>query len=244
MVVQVERTCPTSVTTKSGTFTFFPQYVPRCKAEQFCHKLGQILAPVTNIEDRWALQEIADQKCGIFVTPTDIPSYHIGLNNHVCGGEVTRVFTNGVAWNEKVHSKLYYITKAKSNCYATLWTPFNGFNNRIGVYTRPENCSDFSFRFICLAPAKNENSVEVTEVDSSVNNSVNSEALIFDGENVNQLTVWWQLAGFCVLASVCFLLNVNRLLNKKNKNLSLDNDSLKGKIEFLEKFCTAENLVE
>ena len=211
---------------------------------QICHDFGQILAPVTNIENRWALQEIADQECGMFVTPTDIPSYHIGLNNHVFGGKVSRVFTNGVAWDEKVHPKLYYITKLKSNCYATLWTPFNGFNNRTGVYTRPANCSDFSFRFICLDPAKNEKSVTVTEVNLGVNKSVNSEALFVDGGNSNQLTVWWQLTGFCVLAAVCFLLVVIRLLNKKNSYLKLDNDSLKGKIELLEKCRTTENLVK
>jgi len=243
MVVQVEKTvenaCPTSVTTKSGTFTFYTQKVQRCKAENFCRSLGHILAPITNMEDRKALQDTANQRCGIF--DPRIHTYHIGLDNNVCDGKFHRVFPNGVAWNETLHSKMYYTSKMKSNCYGTAWSPQNGIKSPLIILAKRADCSDWEFRFICLDPAKKENNCLVNEVDSNVSQAKKDEAVFMESGDLNQQTGMWQLVGFCVLALICFLLVIIRTLKRKNSSLKVHVDSLRSENKVLKKHLITEN---
>ena len=241
MALQVDKTCPTSVTTKTGTFTFHAQKVTSCQAEKFCRGLGQILAPITNVEDHEALQKVADQRCGIFEKPNDqITSYHVGLNNVFCGNEVYRVFPNGVAWNETLHGKMYWITKDKGTCFSTLYTPLGGIEGSISVLARRKDCSDWKFRFICLHPASKECNCAVNNVDSGANEHVKSEAVFAVNRNVNIL---WQVVGFCVLALICFLLFVIRTLKNKCKFLKKNFYCLKTKNEILERKLIKEKRI-
>ena len=228
MVVQVDKKCANSVTTKTGTFTFYTQKVTSCQAEKFCRGLGHILAPITNMEDKRALHKVADQRCGIFSTPDDwSESYHVGLSNKFCGNEVYRVFSNGAAWNETLHRKMYWITGMKNSCYSTLWTPVNGITSRMSVLARRKDCSDWNLRFVCLDPAEKKSDCAANKVGA--NESVKSEAVV--SGNVN--SILWQLVGFCVLASICLLLFVIRMLRSQNKCLKINVDVLKEEIKVL-----------
>ena len=58
--------CKTEVTTNSGTFTFYSESVPRCRAEILCAEKGAILAPLTNQEDIDAVRGILDWNCDFY----------------------------------------------------------------------------------------------------------------------------------------------------------------------------------
>ena len=104
-------------------------------------------------------------------------------------------------------------------------------------------CIDWDFRFICLDPAKKESDCAVNKVDSSANEYVKSEAVFAVSENVNKSIILWQIVGFCVLASVCFLLFVIRTLKSKCKSLKINVGSLKSRVEFLERKFVKERQV-
>ena len=55
--------CSNKVTTKTGTFTFHTESVPRSKAELLCAEKGEILAPFTNKEDIDAVTGIMNWNC-------------------------------------------------------------------------------------------------------------------------------------------------------------------------------------
>ena len=83
----------------------------------------------------------------------------------------------------------------------------------------------------------------MNKVDSSANEYVKSEAVFAVSENVNKSIILWQIVGFCVLASVCFLLFVIRTLKSKCKSLKINVGSLKSRVEFLERKFVKERQV-
>ena len=58
--------CKAAVTTKSGTFTYYTEAVPRCKARLNCADRGEILAPFTNQEDIDAVYGIMNLDCDFY----------------------------------------------------------------------------------------------------------------------------------------------------------------------------------
>ena len=58
--------CKTTVTTKTGTFTFHNVKVPKCKAEYLCAQSGEILAPFTNQEDIDAVTGLVNLNCDFY----------------------------------------------------------------------------------------------------------------------------------------------------------------------------------
>ena len=234
MTLQLEKNCPTSVTTKSGTFSFHTEEVPSCKAKKICASLGRILAPITNIEDRNAIHSITDQKCGIF-KGRRFDTYHVGLDNIVCDNEIHRVFTNGVEYNDTLHGELYHIFPRKSNCLASLYSTGDPVDeSKVFVIRMPDVCEDYRRRFICLDQAKDDDS---TEVPHELKRSKRSEITASGVGLKNQQNLFFLSGSFfvCLLAmGCCFLmvavgklLNKIKNLNEKNLILSTENKSLK-----------------
>ena len=101
-------TCGTSVTTPTGTFTYFKTPVTACQAKIECAKRGQILAPITNSKDLEALRSIAkleDPSCKFHYG--GLYHYHIGLEVTRCRNRLHRLFSNNQVWNKTLHKDLY-----------------------------------------------------------------------------------------------------------------------------------------
>ena len=237
MTVQLEKSCPTSITTKSGTFSFHTEEVPSCKAKKICASLGRILAPITNAEDRNAIHGITSQKCGIFKGRL-FDTYHVGLDNIVCDNETHRVFTNGVEYNETLHGEFYYIyprNKKKSNCLASLYaTGDPADKSKVFVISMPDTCEDYRKRFICLEQAKYNDS---NLVPHELKKSKRSELTASGAGLKNQQNLFFLSGLFfvCLLAIGCCVLMVavsklkvkNKSLNERNLILETENKSLK-----------------
>ena len=227
--------CPTSVTTKSGTFTFHDQKVPRCEAEKICRSLGQVLAPITNWEDKKALQKIADQKCGMFKQRGHL--YHLGINYDKCGDSEAHIsFTNGVQWNQTLHESLYRFSKESiSNCMTTFWMPVLSMDTKFVVYGRqgldPSGCQEYPHKFICLQPAQVAEKKSSSESVAKLRRAERSLAGISGSEEMSAASPL-QMAAFCVLALFCcFLFVVIKSLKRENHLLKKNNDSLSSEIE-------------
>ena len=225
MKLQMEKNCPTSITTNSGTYTFYDQRVEKCEAEEICQSKGQILAPITNMEDRKAIEKLGSQRCGIFLDHY-ASSYHIGLEIKKCGNKVTKVFSNGVAYNKTLHDSFYHFYPAKGyeHCLTALWMPYQGVEAPIYVIGKFNKCKDYHERFICLDPAKPDNISTVTEEARHQRRSKRSVMFSRENELLGQQNFYFmsQIFGVCLLATVCCsLLVANRKLKKRNNFLEM-----------------------
>ena len=53
-------------------------------------------------------------------------SYHTGLDVDMCDGEITRLFTNNVVWNDTEHGKLYkWVGSKKKDVNMAMFAPFS-----------------------------------------------------------------------------------------------------------------------
>jgi len=227
MVLKIEKNCPTAITTKSGTFTFYEQNLLSCQAEQFCQNKGHILAPITNREDRRAIEKIGGQNCGIF--RESVQGYHVGLEIKACGNKLTKVFSNGVKYDETLHDKLYdfYPTK-EFDCFTALYPPGFGADEKIVIVAKYNNCKGVARRFICLDPAKPDNNSTVTEEAHHLKRSKRSENFIEDGILSGRQSAYFmsEVFAFCFLVTACcFLFVANRKLKKRVNLLEIKNKS-------------------
>ena len=165
--------CSYSFTTPTGTFTIYNENLSKCQAEQKCKKMGQILAPITNKRDAKRLRRHFDKnheagpECPISSGYPD--EYHIGL-------EITdtdqKVFSNGVKWNDKKHSKLYddlrkddYL-EVNENCTIALYFPF--FEDKPLLYRHEsKDCDPMRAKYICLKPADKASAKSLVHEDNS-----------------------------------------------------------------------------
>ena len=147
--------CATEVTTPTGKFTFYGEDVSVCEAKKVCAAKGEILAPITNMDDQKALYRVTQEgnhpECPFHYGHFKL--YSIGLDVTPCGkGRQDRVFTNGVVWNDTVHGKLYtdYMDSRESPCVmAQLVT----ISPKPAVVTFGKLCRPTNQRFICLKAA-------------------------------------------------------------------------------------------
>ena len=206
-------TCETSVTTPTGTFTYFSKEVSPCQAKLECLKRGQILAPITNARDRDALRSIAkleDRSCKFH---WGYRKYHIGLDVKKCGNRIYRIFTNNVVYNKTLHGDLYKWRGNKSeDTNRATYTPYY---EKLFVVT-DYGMSD-KLRFICLKPSANSSTAEPMIEREVVYNS--SSNMMF-------------VLGAFVVAFVGFMLmlsskNKNKVENKEMMKLKNEIDSLK-----------------
>ena len=220
MGLEMEKNCPTSITTRSGTFNFYEEKAEKCEAEQICQSKGQILAPITNMEDRKAIEKIGGQECGIF--RMFLWTYHIGLEIKKCGNKVTKVFSNGVAYNKTLHDRFYHFYPAKGydHCLTALWSPKHGPDAHIAVVGKFKKCKDYVRRFICLDPANSTVNEDTLHLKRSKRSERLSTDIVSSGqENFYSVS---QTLGFCFFACLCcFLVVVNKKQKERIKFLEI-----------------------
>ena len=148
-------TCERSVTTKTGTFTAYPEQVSHCEAAKLCRSRGEILAPFYKAEDMKAVQDMFvrnmnDDDCDY--AKYSFYSFHIGLDVEVnADGSYTKTFSNGLKWNNAEHGNLYE-RDVKTNCPIATYRPH--FDQPFGVGKQSFSCrTQQNYKYICLKPA-------------------------------------------------------------------------------------------
>ena len=147
--------CTNTVKTKSGTFTFYDEFVPLCEAKLKCLSMGQILAPVTSQRDAKRLMKFLKSNYGKENCPfaNNVGgSYWIGLDITFEGNNQT----NGKAWKEEVHGKIYkdHNKDLPTDCPIALFQP--GYPpDRFFLTDENEGCTIKTInKYICLKPKK------------------------------------------------------------------------------------------
>ena len=215
--------CSYSFTTPTGTFNIYNEKLSKCQAEQKCKKMGQILAPITNKRDARRLKKHfyknyeVGPECPI--SSEHIDEYHIGLElTDTDEGGLEKVFSNGVKWNDKKHSKLYddnrkkghLLSEVKENCTIALYCPF--FEDKQLLFRHmSKDCNPMRAKYICLKPA----------------DKASAKSLVQENENqrygnaaVSNVTLF---AVFMALCCAFFAVGYKR----QNKKLKKENGGLK-----------------
>ena len=158
--------CSHSLTTKTGTFTFYDERLTKCEAELKCMKMGQILAPVSNRRDAKKIVKMFeknDYEC-VF-TKMDAKAYWIGLDSKLVEDKQEIVFSDGVKWNEKYHKKIYnkVMQLEYENCPAALFTPTID-EDPFHITNESSGCNgNRKARYFCLKPAGNSSAESVVQ---------------------------------------------------------------------------------
>ena len=231
-------TCGTSITTPTGTFTYYKKEVLACEAKVECAKRGQILAPITNAYDRDALRSIAklqDRSCKFHL---GFRQYHIGLDIKKCGDKIIRLFTNNVVYNKTLHGDLYrWLGNKSEDVNIATYTPY--YEKLFVIEDR-----GFKERFICLKPNTTNISTETfVENNRSINSSsylINSTAEPIFGRDFgynlrsNVLFVCFAVAfgGVMLIVSSKMKSNNKEMMKLKNENDSLKNEKSYYKEEY------------
>ena len=141
-------TCGTSVTTPTGTFTYFKKEVTVCQAKIECSKRGQILAPLTNWGDLDALRSIASTSEPSCKFHYGFRKYHVGLDVSKCDNRIHRLFSNNVLYNKTLHGDLYRWHGNKSR--DTNSASFSPSFRKVFIIDHIDKHD--TQRFICLKP--------------------------------------------------------------------------------------------
>ena len=181
--------CATEVNTPSGRFTFHKDRMSVCEAKKFCAQRGEILAPITNQADFDALHKAVvegnNPSCPFHYM--DIMLYSIGLDITPCGkGKQDRIFTNGVAWDNDVHGKLYYDYGGNKNCLFAVMD--NQYISKPAIYSYGSECYQTTQRVICLKEAVPSNYSSTGCSGSSVSQAITSQ-VSYKGNFVGGLLV-------------------------------------------------------
>jgi len=138
------RPCKKSVTTSTGKFTFFDDYVTYCEAERRCKKRGEVLAPYTNKKDvRKVMKFLRSQNDieGCLVCTYNPAKYWVGLDVSYTERDQSKVFSNGVQWNGKKHGKIYKDFNTEyTDCAVALFEPIDP-NNLFYISRESPTCS-------------------------------------------------------------------------------------------------------
>ena len=169
--------CINSVTTKTGTFTFYNEFVTKCEAELKCLKKGELLAPITKKRDANRIMKLFKSNTGkencVFGT-NSASSYWLGLDITFNKDKQEKVFSNGVRWNDKKHSKIYtdYLTEY-TDCPVALFEPFAVEEPFPLVWeTRYCNYSQTN-KYVCFKPSNIKATAEcVTQEKENVENGI------------------------------------------------------------------------
>ena len=145
--------CLSEVTTASGTFIIHNKRVSRPEAIKICEKEGSILAPIANQADKDAIFKLT----GPLGCPTyqDWPMYWVGLEVTPSCTNKKKTFSNGIEWNDMLHSHLY--SDQTTSEYALAVAEFvPGLGNRglrIVDSANVNYCGAYIQSFICLREA-------------------------------------------------------------------------------------------
>ena len=211
--------CQNSVTTKTGTFTFYEEVVSRCEAELRCMKKGELLAPITNTQDANKIVKLFNNNVGkehcTFATNVAY-SYWIGLNITYNESKQEKIFSNGIQWNDTKHMKIYtnYL-KEYSDCPIAMFQPY--FPPKpFPIMGDSESCKVGSWvRYVCLKP----------------NDDKSAESIIQDKDSLKSVVTLPTGLVFAVAASALLVVVVGVIaiarMHTKIKRLSKNNNELR-----------------
>ena len=182
-------TCRRTLTTKSGTFTFFDEKVSKCLAEKKCKKRGETLAPIATSRDAKKIMNLFESNAPIenCTFGTDFfAGYWIGLDVSYTENDQQKTFTNNVKWKERKHGRIYHDFlkedfKEYSDCAIALFEPFFTKTPYM-IHQESASCSWESKNFyVCLKPAHNaiaESVVQREDFDNETFNLPSTAAII------------------------------------------------------------------
>ena len=211
--------CSNSVTTETGTFTFYDEVLTLCEAKVKCAEKGEILGQVTNKQDANEIMKLFKSNAGKenceVVTYFGV-SYWVGLNVTFTEAKQEKVFFNGEVWNEKIHSKIYTdYNKKYTNCPMALFQPFYPPDPFCIVLESPECNIKKMQKYFCLKP----------KVDKS------AESITQDKDSLKHVLTELTGSVFAVTASVVLMIVVGVFafvrLHIKNKRLAKKYEDLK-----------------
>ena len=173
--------CLNSVSTRSGKFTFFDEFVSKCQAEKKCKKRGEILAPITNRRDKKKIlnlfMSINDGEDCMFTWHAGA-DYWLGLDETFTENGQPKMFTNGVKWNQRKHSRIYLNgAKNYTDCGIALFNPIfrdEPESFQIGPESADCNWGRKSF-YACFKPAGD------STAESIVQENIENEMVLSTG---------------------------------------------------------------
>ena len=188
----------------SGTFTaYYNGNVNRSAAHHECAKHGQILAPITEKEDFDAIIKVlsAENEENI-LTGRHAWQYMVGLE--VALDNSNKVFTNGVAFDQKKHGAFYndddYNELTHGKCPLALLYP----RNPTSIEVKNTYCEIIMHCYICFKPKGSYCSSSDALVSESKVKTVDVRSIFFAGIG----------AGFLIVCAAYFGLK----LFKRDKN--------------------------
>ena len=146
--------CLSEITTPSGTFVIHNEKVSRSKAEKICQREGSILAPIANQADKNAIFKLTGpNKCPTY---QNWPEYWVGLEVTPSCTDKKKTFSNGIQWNDELHSHLYsdQTTSEYALALAEFVPGFRSRGLRIVDSANDNYCDGYKQNFICLKEAK------------------------------------------------------------------------------------------
>ena len=188
--------CKTSFTTKTGTFTPYPEKVTKCEAEKLCEEKGQILAPFTNEADMRAAVDFFNgnnchrsKNCQVLgeckYSSNQPKDYHVGLNfKKKADGVYEKYFSNGEKWDDKKHKSLYFVNpKQKRQCPVGVFFPYiqnfaTGMMFAIGENSRKCRIQE-NVGYMCLDPAAKTTGDAI--VEDQAKPATTKDAILFGG---------------------------------------------------------------
>ena len=224
-------TCKTSVTTKTGVFTVYGEYSSRCEAELKCIKMGQILAPVTNKRDAHKLLKLfKNNNATCEFNDSFFRSYWIGLDITYTKNKQEKVFSNGMQWNERKHSKIYKnFIDVYTDCPVATFDPWDT-DAPFSTLLDSEDCKfRNTYYYICLKPRSK----------ISVSNETLTEAIVQLNENngllfsVSIFAV--SMCAFCIYVAVSAQRKLRKIETeykvKQHQGSALGKDEIRRDIE-------------
>ena len=166
--------CKRSVTTKTGTFTFFPEWVTKCQAEKKCWKRGEILAPISNRRDAKKIMNLFESnigKEGCLIATNAGANYWIGLDVSYTQNDQQKIFSNGMKWKPHKHGKIYSNHNDEyTNCAISLFDPI--ITDDPFILTTEGSKCDWTMQnfYACLKPASNATAESVVQDNESYEN--------------------------------------------------------------------------
>ena len=173
-----------SVKTKTGTFTAYTEKVSKCEAEKRCKKRGEILAPIANRRDAKKILKLfksnTDENCPVSLH--GVGSFWLGLDVTYTENEQERVFSNGVKWDEKKHSKIYHnYLDGYTECAKAIFSPYmhDEENGPFEILDESEDCVLNKLRYLCLKPAADTSAEPIVQKREYEASSVLLPAVFF-----------------------------------------------------------------
>ena len=190
------KNCGNTVTTASGTYTFYNEEITKDESAKLCKKHGGIIAPLNNQEEFDAVHKFA-YKCQPWCSHS---VYHTGL--YLVRNE-TRFYSDCTEWDWEKHDKLYDSYIEEGPCWDIGYMPYN----KIQEIFANEYCVDRVHRTICF-------NTHDKNIDEEIRSEQEELRLTNHAEGFDRLTT---LSVFIALATLTVGLAV-ALVRSRKKN--------------------------